>query len=311
MKIANKIMNVSIIIVNYNTCALTRNCLKSVFEQTKDIDFEVIVSDNGSKDGSIEMIKQEFPKVILIENNANLGFGAANNRGLKVAKGEYIFYLNSDTILLNNAVKFFYDYWENSQNKDTIGALGGNLLDEKQQITISYGNFPTKGKELYYFLRKMFIANVKLFLSFLHVNYTQNKKNKTYTYKVGGVDFVSGANLFVKNNEYAYFDERFFLYYEETNLELQLMKKGLSRIIIDGPQIIHLHGKSDTKHFDGRLDDYVTFGAIHFDLSRIKYFKYNGFPLYATVLKVLLAMFWLIPGLYKKTKQFRKEIWKI
>ena len=97
-------MDVSIIIVNYNTCELTRNCLKSVFEQTKNIDFEVIVSDNGSKDGSVEMIKKEFPYVILIENNANLGFGAANNRGLKIAKGKYIFYLNCDTILLNNAV---------------------------------------------------------------------------------------------------------------------------------------------------------------------------------------------------------------
>ena len=75
-------MDVSVIIVNFNTKELTGNCLRSVFEQTKDIDFEVIVSDNGSTDGSVEMIKTEFPQVVLIENNANLGFGAANNRGL-------------------------------------------------------------------------------------------------------------------------------------------------------------------------------------------------------------------------------------
>lgn len=84
-------MDVSIIIVNYNTKDLTCNCLKSVFEQTEDIDFEVIVSDNGSTDGSVEMIKTEFPQVVLIENRVNLGFGAANNRGLKLAKGKYIF----------------------------------------------------------------------------------------------------------------------------------------------------------------------------------------------------------------------------
>lgn len=100
-------MDVSIIIVNYNTKELTRNCLRSIFDQTKDVDFEVIVSDNGSTDGSIEMIRAEFPQVILIENNANLGFGAANNRGLKIARGKYVFYLNSDTVLLNNAVKLF------------------------------------------------------------------------------------------------------------------------------------------------------------------------------------------------------------
>ena len=103
-------MDVSVIIVNYNTKELTRNCLKSVFEKTKGVNFEVIVSDNGSTDGSIEMIKSEFPEVILIENNANLGFGAANNRALKIARGKYVFYLNSDTLLLNNAVKIFFDY---------------------------------------------------------------------------------------------------------------------------------------------------------------------------------------------------------
>ena len=86
-----KSLDVSIIIVNYNTKELTRNCLKSVFEQTKNISFEVIVSDNGSNDGSIEMIKSDFPQVVFIENNANLGFGVANNRGLKNCKGKIYF----------------------------------------------------------------------------------------------------------------------------------------------------------------------------------------------------------------------------
>lgn len=86
-----KSLDVSIIIVNYNTKDLTRNCLKAVFEQTKNISFEVIVSDNGSNDGSIEMIKSEFPQVILIENNENLGFGAANNCGGKNCKRKIYF----------------------------------------------------------------------------------------------------------------------------------------------------------------------------------------------------------------------------
>ena len=127
-------MDVSIIIVNYNTCEITKNCLTSIYEKTKEINFEIIVSDNGSKDGSIEMIRTEFPEVSLIENNANLGFGTANNRALAVAKGKYVFYLNSDTILLNNAVKIFFDHWENAVDKDTIGALGANLLDTQGHI---------------------------------------------------------------------------------------------------------------------------------------------------------------------------------
>lgn len=79
-------MDVSIIIVNYNTKQLTFDCLKSVYEQTKDIDFEVFVSDNGSTDGSTESIKEQFSQVHLIENRTNLGFGAANNRALKFTK---------------------------------------------------------------------------------------------------------------------------------------------------------------------------------------------------------------------------------
>ena len=78
-------MDVSIIIVNYNTSKFLKNCLLSIYEHTKNIEFEVIVSDNGSSDDSLDMIKTYFPQVILIENNKNLGFGTANNRGLEIA----------------------------------------------------------------------------------------------------------------------------------------------------------------------------------------------------------------------------------
>lgn len=131
-------MDVSIIIVNYNTKNLTKDCINSIYEQTAGLEFEIIVSDNNSKDGSIEMIKESFPNVILIENNENLGFGRANNKGLAVATGKYIFYLNSDTILLNNAVKIFFDYFE-KHNNENIGALGCNLQNKDGETIHSFG----------------------------------------------------------------------------------------------------------------------------------------------------------------------------
>lgn len=160
-------MDVSVIIVNFNTKELTRNCLKSVFEKTKGINFEVIVSDNGSTDGSIQMIKSEFPEVILIENNANLGFGAANNRALKIARGKYVFYLNSDTLLLNNAVKIFFDYWETSEDKEKLGALGCWLQDENGNTIHSGGKFPTLKIEALTIIKNIIYYNfINLFHTF-------------------------------------------------------------------------------------------------------------------------------------------------
>ena len=303
-------MDVSIIVVNYNTCDLTRNCLKSVFEQTKDIDFEVIVSDNGSKDGSVEMIKQEFPQVILIENNANLGFGAANNRGLKIAKGKYIFYLNSDTIILNNAVKIFFDYWENSPKKDNIGALGGNLLDEYGNVIHSYGEFPKPWKEILLFIRKFFIVYLKMFFHLLKIDYKKLRKERRYERVIGDVEYITGADLFVKNNDLAYYDERFFLYYEETHLQWQIAKLNLKRIIIEGPEIIHLVGKSDFRN-KSDLERYISFGAVQSDISRIKYIKYNKSKFYAFILKILLWLFWITPPFFNKTREYRNKIWNI
>lgn len=150
---------VSIIIVNYNTCGLLRNCLNSIFEKTLNIDFEVIVSDNGSKDGSIQMLKKEFPKVVFVENDENLGFGTANNRGLDKAQGECVLYLNSDTLLLNNAVKIFYDHWC-SRGKN-IGALGYTLVDSNGVLTESYGSFPCSIKLLKSMLHHLIAFYVK------------------------------------------------------------------------------------------------------------------------------------------------------
>ena len=104
-------MDVSVIIVNYNTIELTLNCINSIFTHTLGIDFEVIVVDNNSDDGSGEILRLD-KRIVFIQNLANEGFGSANNIGYRYAKGKYLFLLNSDTILLNNAIKLFYDYAE-------------------------------------------------------------------------------------------------------------------------------------------------------------------------------------------------------
>ena len=118
-------IEVSIILVHYKTLELTTNVIKSIYKKTKEVIFEIIVVDNASNDGSIEKIERKFKNQIkIIKNNENVGFGRANNIGVKEAKGKYIFLLNTDTILINNAIKILFEFIEKNKK---IAVVGGNL----------------------------------------------------------------------------------------------------------------------------------------------------------------------------------------
>ena len=301
-------MQVSIIIVSFNTCELLRNCLKSIYDKTKNLDLEIIVSDNGSKDGSIEMIKSEFPKVIVLENNANLGFGTANNRGLKVAKGEFIFYLNSDTLLQNNAVKIFYDYWKEHES-ESLGALGCNLDDGTGEINFSHGRFPSFSEELYHGVHHILAYWVKHIFKLFHRDITHLRKKPIYAFKTGEVDFICGADLFLKNNNYAKYDEKFFLYYEEVDLQCQMAKNNLKRVLIDGPKVIHL-GRAGNRSVD-EIIGYGSFSTIHHEISRVRYGKKNISKAIGLFLKAVTAIQWLSPNILKNTKPYFKTLMKV
>ena len=121
-----KIMDLSVIIVSYNVKAYLDQCLKSVIRASKNIDVEIIVIDNFSKDDSVEHIKSNFPSVHLIQNKSNLGFGTANNIAAKQATGDYILFLNPDTIVGEDnfelALKEFRDF-------PNLGSLGCRMID--------------------------------------------------------------------------------------------------------------------------------------------------------------------------------------
>ena len=129
-------MDVSIIIVNYNSIDLTIDCVNSIFQQTADVKFEIIIVDNASKNKEAERLQAEFENSVkMIEAKINLGFGKANNLGTKYAAGDYVFFLNPDTVLMNNAVKIL---WEEMKNNPDMGCTGGNLYTPERMPCPSF-----------------------------------------------------------------------------------------------------------------------------------------------------------------------------
>lgn len=227
-------MQVSIIIVNYNTLELTKNTIQSILDKTKEIDYEIILIDNDSNDGSKEFFSTYNYKKTLkfIKSNQNLGFGKANNLGINIAKGKYIFLLNSDTLLINNAIKIFYKFMEENLN---VGICGANLYDENKLPAHSYGKIPTIFMDINDFIIKFYNKILKKRLDF------------NYTSKPLEVGYITGADMFIRKNileKVGRFDPDFFMYFEETELTFRIKKEGHKVYSVPEAKIIHLEGKS-------------------------------------------------------------------
>lgn len=223
-------MDVSVIIVNYNTLKVTNACIGSIVEQSDGLDYEIILVDNSSTDGSKDFFEND-KRVKYIYNEQNVGFGPANNIGARYANGKYLFFLNSDTLLLNNALKLFFDY---AEKHDPHTVYGGFLLNGEKEPTCSYVEFPRT-----------------TFKEYLGSIFHHRKKRDNYNYgAIKHVDVIAGADIFVRKEEFDMvkgFDEHIFLFGEEVELQYRLKMLGYDRTLIPEPQIIHLAAESTKK----------------------------------------------------------------
>jgi len=219
---------ISIIIVNYNTKELLKNCLKSIFKTTLGFSSEMIVIDNNSSDHSQEMIKKSFPKVKLIEMKKNVGFAQANNQGAKIAQGDILFFLNPDTLIHKNIFQKIVEIFETNSK---VGIVAPQLVlsDGLPQPWV-YG----KKDGLWQLIKNKFYPVV-----------TQTPKysnNQTIN-----VDWVSGAAFFIKKNifeETEGFDENFFMYFEDKDLCYRVKELGYKIVINNEVKVVHFVGKS-------------------------------------------------------------------
>ena len=252
-------MQVSIIIVNYKTPRLCIECINSVFEKTIGLDFEIILVDNDSQDNSLQIIKEKFKdKVILVDAEKNLGFGKANNLGAKYAKGEYLFLLNSDTILRNNAVKYLYDFIKNDLS---VGIVGGNLFDKEGNPAHSfkYNQFNLNNLKVPSFLKAM---SHKLSGKPLDWEFNDTKE----PIELNG--YITGADLMIKKSvfeEVGGFDDDFFMYFEESEMTFRVKQLGYKVFSVPTAEIIHLEGASTKgKSFNERRQRMYNESAVKY-----------------------------------------------
>ncbi|WP_276091097.1 glycosyltransferase family 2 protein [Pedobacter sp. JY14-1] len=268
-------MDVSVIIVNYNTVDLTIQCVESVYRYTHGNTIEVIVVDNGPYDESLKRHLQSFPTIKYLFNKVNSGFGCANNIGIKISKGKYIFLLNSDTFLISDAISSFYQFMELHNNAD-VACCGASLIDINGNPQISYGNFPS-----------LLEAISSLGFKYLYPSYFAKALSsglKVSSATPHRVDYVSGADMFVRRSaldQTGPFDEDFFLYFEETELSFRFRKFGYKSIILPEIKIVHIEGASSTADAGSKRSLYNSSRAIYFKkchgqfVSKISWFIYK------------------------------------
>lgn len=289
-------MDVTIIIVNYNTIKLTIDAINSIREKTSGIKYEVIVVDNNSSDDSANILKDLYQdEVICISLPENVGFGRANNEGFKIGKGRNILFLNPDVKLINNAILILSEYLDAHPN---VGACGGNLFNEELQPAHSYRKiFPSIISELndllYQFPERVLYGKGR------EHNASPNPQNVAY---------ITGADLMIRKTvleKVGCFDPAFFMYYEETELCRRIYRNGYRVVCVPQSQIQHLEGKS----FDGRINERrisMSFKSRNVYYKRCYSDKYKNVADCILYLNISLHIFIL-----SFIKDYRYEYWKM
>jgi GT2 family glycosyltransferase len=234
-------MDISIIIVSYNTCKLTINTLNSISGSQFLYQYEIILIDNASNDSSVSEIKKRYPQITIIENNQNFGYSRANNQGILLAKGRYILLLNSDTIINEETLQAMLAFMDSNP---TIGASGCKIvLPDGSLDKACRRGFPTPSASFYYAfgISKLF-PNIPRFNQY-QLSYLDPDKDYP-------VDCLVGAFMMVRReviDQVGMLDEDFFMYGEDIDWCYRIKEAGWGIHYYPYTKIIHYKGASSRK----------------------------------------------------------------
>jgi N-acetylglucosaminyl-diphospho-decaprenol L-rhamnosyltransferase len=256
---AKEPIDLSIIIVNWNTRDLLADCLDSIAQTTDDFNVEVIVVDNASSDGSPTMLRQQFPQVHLIENRENVGFARANNQAIEQCRGRYALLLNSDALLSADAAQTMLDL---AEARPQAGIVGAQLLNLNGSFQASHTPFPNPWQEF------LILSGVGRMLYGRWYPSRGPEENRGPQ----SVDYVEGACMLVRRGAFedvGGLDEGYFMYAEEVDLCYAMRAKGWQVWYQPAAKVIHLgSGSSQNRRPQREADLYR---------SRVRFFrKYYG-----------------------------------
>lgn len=272
MGMAKGKVDLSIIVVSFNTKVLLSSCINSIFEYTKNVKFEIIVVDNNSNDGSAEIAKKLG--AIVIKNKENLGFAAANNQGLKASKGEYVLFLNSDTELHDNVLDEMVP-WMDSNPK--VGISTCSLLFKDGNLQGTGGYFPTLPRV---FMWMLFLDDIPWFDKIINSYHP----HKDYFKNFHKQDWVTGAFLLTRRkimNKVVGWDESYFMYVEEVDLCFRIKKLGYDVCYLPKWTIIHYGGASSKTSEFSLISEYKGVKKFY-----VKYYANWQSPILRLILKM-------------------------
>lgn len=270
-------LDLSIVIVNWNVCDLLRDCLKSIQTTTHNITYEVIVVDSASSDQSVEMVKAEFPTVKLYAQHENVGFTRGNNIGLNVATGRHLLLLNPDTVVLDHAIEQMVTYLDQNPS---VGIVGAHTLNTDGTHQSTRRRFPT-------FITALFES------TWLQSYAPQSILNHFYVYDIPNdaiapVDWVQGSALMARREVYDQIgglDTKFVMYSEEVDWCKRAKDQGWDVIYHGGAKIIH-HGGQSTAQIAAKKH-------IYFQESKLRYFRKHHGAFQAQLLRLFLMLNYL------------------
>jgi GT2 family glycosyltransferase len=233
-------MDLSIIIVTWNSQEYIRNCLDSIFLSSGNFSSEVIVVDNGSSDQTAKIVEEFYPQVNLIQNKRNLGYAKANNQGIKEAKGEYMLLLNPDTQVLEDALFLMYEFMEQNPK---VRALGPKLLNPDETVQPSCREFPTFSTLIWEFLGLSRLFPKSKVFGRWRMGYFNFDKPREVDQPMGSCFMLRRKTL----EDVGIFDENFGMFFNDVDLCYRIKKSGWKIYFYPDAKVIHHKGASTKK----------------------------------------------------------------